>query len=64
MQGFLYLALITDKYSRKIVDWHVGDTLEAIGCVRALDRALAELPEARSPSITPIRAASIAVMSM
>jgi transposase InsO family protein len=48
-QGFLYLALITDKYSRKIVGWHVGDTLEAIGCVRALDRALAELPEGQKP---------------
>ena len=44
-EGFLYLALITDKYSRKIVGWHAGDTLEAIGCVRALDRALADLPE-------------------
>jgi transposase InsO family protein len=49
LEGFLYMALITDKYSRKIVGWHVGDTLEAIGCVRALDRALAELPEGSRP---------------
>jgi putative transposase len=48
-EGFLYLALITDKYSRKIVGWHIGDTLEAVGCVRALDRALAELPEGSKP---------------
>ena len=49
VEGFLYLALITDKYSRKIVGWHVGDNLEAVGCVRALDHALAELPEAQKP---------------
>ena len=44
-EGFLYLALITDKFSRKIVGYHCGDTLEAIGCVRALNMALKELPE-------------------
>ena len=49
VEGFLYLALITDKYSRKIVGWHVGDSLEAVGCVRALDRALADLPEGSQP---------------
>lgn len=48
-EGFLYMALITDKYSRKIVGWHVGDNLEAVGCVRALERALADLPEADKP---------------
>jgi transposase InsO family protein len=48
-EGYLYLALITDLYSRKIVGWHVGDTLEAVGCVRALDRALKELPERCKP---------------
>jgi transposase InsO family protein len=49
VEGFVYLALITDKYSRKIVGWHAGDTLEAVGCVRALERALAELPQGRQP---------------
>lgn len=44
-EGFLYLSLITDRYSRKIVGWHVGDSLESEGCLRALNRALAELPE-------------------
>ena len=43
-EGFLYLALVTDKFSRKIVGYHCGDTLEAIGCVKALEMALAELP--------------------
>jgi putative transposase len=48
-EGFLYLALITDKFSRKIVGWHVGDSLEAVGCMRALERAFAELPEYSKP---------------
>jgi len=48
-EEFVYLALITDKYSRKIVGWHVGDNLEAVGCVRALERALADLPEGSKP---------------
>lgn len=48
-EGYLYLALITDKYSRKIVGWHAGDTLEAIGCVRALERALGTLPPEARP---------------
>src|SRR6185436_2476711 len=49
VEDFVYLALITDKYSRKIVGWHVGDNLEAVGCVRALERALADLPEGSKP---------------
>jgi transposase InsO family protein len=49
MEGFLYLALITDKYSRKIVGWNVGDNLEAVGCTRALERALEELPAGSRP---------------
>src|SRR5262249_21776697 len=48
-EGYLYLALITDKYSRKIVGWNVGDNLEAVGCTRALERALENLPPASHP---------------
>ncbi len=48
-EGFLYLALITDKYSRKIVGSHTGDSLEAVGCVRALEAALKELPAHAQP---------------
>jgi putative transposase len=47
--GFLYLALLTDKVSRKIVGYHCGDTLEAQGCIRALEMALAELPAGARP---------------
>lgn len=48
-QGYLYLALITDKFSRKIVGWHTGDTLEAVGCVNALELALRDLPAHSKP---------------
>jgi len=42
--GFVYLCLIMDKYSRKIVGWHAGDTLETSGALKALDMALGTLP--------------------
>lgn len=38
-EGFIYLALIMDLYSRKIVGYHSGDTLECIGCLEALNMA-------------------------
>jgi putative transposase len=48
-EGFSYLSLITDKYSRQIVGWHVAESLEALGCVSALEMALAVLPEGARP---------------
>jgi len=48
-EGFLYAALITDAYSRKIVGAHIGDSLEAEGCLLALDQALNELPKGKRP---------------
>jgi transposase InsO family protein len=48
-EGFLYLALLTDKSSRKIVGYHCGDTLEAEGCWRALEMALVDLPKGAKP---------------
>ena len=48
-EGFLYAALITDAYSRKIVGAHIGDSLEAEGCLAALDKALEDLPEGKKP---------------
>lgn len=47
--GFLYLALLTDKCSRKVVGYHCGDTLEAGGCIAALQKALAEMPAGATP---------------
>jgi len=40
INGFCYLALITDMYSRKIVGHDISDSLELSGCVRALKKAL------------------------
>ncbi len=40
VQGFCYLALITDMYSRKIVGFDLSDSLELKGCVRALNKAI------------------------
>jgi putative transposase len=48
-EGFLYAALITDAYSRKIVGAHIGDSLEAEGCLLALDQALGALPAGMHP---------------
>ena len=43
-EGFLYLALVTDKFSRKIVGYHCGETLAAAGSLPALAMALKDLP--------------------
>ncbi|MDR1216193.1 MAG: DDE-type integrase/transposase/recombinase [Treponema sp.] len=48
-EGFLYLSLLMDIWSRKIVGYHAGDTLESEVAVRALDMALAELPQGVFP---------------
>ena len=40
LQGFNYLSLITDAYSRKIVGHCLYPTLEAIGCIGALEMAI------------------------
>jgi transposase InsO family protein len=38
-----------DLWSRKVVGFHAGDTLEAEGAVRALEMALKELPRGAFP---------------
>jgi len=48
-EGFLYLSLITDDWSRKIVGYHAGDTLETEGCLNALVKAVSELEEGIFP---------------
>jgi transposase InsO family protein len=42
--GFVYLYLITDAYSRKIIGWHVSETMEAHNALEALYMALSQLP--------------------
>ena len=44
-EGFVYLNLITDAYSRKIIGWAIGSTLEAIYTIEALNMALDQLPK-------------------
>jgi transposase InsO family protein len=48
-EGMMYAALITDVHSCKIVGEHISDSLEAEGCLRALDGALRELPAGKFP---------------
>lgn len=38
--GFLYLSLITDAYSRKVLGYHLSRTLETTGTKKALEMAL------------------------
>lgn len=38
--GFVYLFLITDAYSRKIVGYHLSQTLKASGCIIAMEKAI------------------------
>lgn len=38
-QGFSYLSLVTDLYSRKIVGYYASESLELVGCVKALEMA-------------------------
>jgi putative transposase len=44
-EGFSYLSLVTDAYSRKIIGWALGPTLEAKYTVKALQMALDQLPK-------------------
>lgn len=38
--GFVYLSLITDAYSRRIMGWHVHGDLSTTGCLAALVKAM------------------------
>ena len=41
--GHLYISFITDAYSHKIVGYHLGETLEAVESIQALEMALKSL---------------------
>jgi putative transposase len=43
-EDFLYVSLITDRYSRKIVGFCCAPTLDAVWSVRALEVALKDMP--------------------
>lgn len=42
--GFVYLFLVTDAYSRKIVGWQMSETLESKNALQALYMAISQLP--------------------
>ena len=48
-EAFMYLGLITDKWSRKIVGFHLGETLETANVLRALAMALKGLKPRERP---------------
>lgn len=48
--GHFYISFITDAYSRKIVGYHVADTMEAVESVAALKMALKGL----NPEVTDL----------
>ena len=48
-KAFMYLALITDKWSRKIVGYHLGETLETRSVLKALAMALRGLKAGERP---------------
>ena len=48
-EDFVYLSLITDKYSRKVVGYYLAKTLTAQDTLRALDMALKGLPKGVKP---------------
>lgn len=49
MDGFCYLALISDKYSHKIMGWDLADSLELDGTLRALSQALEAIGSGSTP---------------
>lgn len=48
-EGFMYLSMITDRFSRKIVGWNLGETIEAAESVKALAMAIKDTPSDRWP---------------
>lgn len=48
-EGYMYAALLTDAYSRKIVGAHIDESLETRGCLVALEQALRQLPQGKKP---------------
>jgi transposase InsO family protein len=48
-EAFMYLGLITDRWSRKIVGYHLGETLETEQVLKALAMALKGLKGAARP---------------
>ena len=48
-----YLSLITDAYSRKIIGWHLHESLHAEGALKALNMALQQKNTSAAASAIP-----------
>jgi transposase InsO family protein len=46
--GFAYLSLVTDAFSKKVVGYYLSETLEASGSLKALQKALRGCKDVRS----------------
>jgi len=40
-KGFVYLAVVLDRFSRRVLSWRVSITMEASACIAALEEELA-----------------------
>jgi putative transposase len=40
-RGFMYLTAVIDWFSRKVLGWHLSNTLDTAGCLAALEMAIA-----------------------
>jgi transposase InsO family protein len=49
--GFLYISFITDAYSKKIVGYHLGDSLQTSETIQALEMAVSNLSEQDKKSL-------------
>ncbi|MFQ6602986.1 IS3 family transposase [Flavobacterium sp. C3NV] len=43
--SFTYISFVTDAYSRKIVGYHLGDSLQTSETIQALEMAISNLPD-------------------
>ena len=50
--NYVYISLVTDAYSHKIVGCHLAETLESVETIKALQMALEQLPDQLSGSLT------------
>jgi putative transposase len=42
-RGFVYLAVVLDWFSRRVLSWRLSTTMEASFCIATLEDALARL---------------------
>lgn len=50
-KGFIYLFLVTDAYSRKIMGYHLSQSLKASGCISALRMAMHQRQYGKRPLV-------------